>query len=441
MIKLFSSLLSFYRQVLLPAIKRALLIISAILSLFILSSSLAIAENNQQKQNNIQKRISNASNTLKNSREKSKKLKNNVHFYEDKLNKLSQKLHQTERSINKLTTKLTKSNKEKDKLLKQTNEQKNALAQQMQALYTSGKQSHLRLLLKQNDPSDISRTVKYFEYLNKHRLKRIDLIKKKLDKIKTVQALINKDSESLNKLQEEQSKRKLLLKASVKEKNKAFKKQHKIVYSQEKKLAKLVKEESRLKGVIQKLALKQKREEQKRDAQKQKEKTKAKAVAINTNKNANKKSTKVSKAKEPAKKTVKRHYVSNKPFSSLKGKLSWPVRGAITKRYGSTRNSKQAWKGVIINAPGGTNVHAVARGKVEFSGRLNGYGYLIIIRHDKSYRSLYAYNRSVFKKEGQIVKAGEIIAAVGNSGGRTNTGLYFEIRRGTKHQNPAKWCR
>jgi len=83
----------------------------------------------------------------------------------------------------------------------------------------------------------------------------------------------------------------------------------------------------------------------------------------------------------------------------------------------------------------------VARGKIEFSGRLKGYGYLVIIRHDKNYRSLYAYNRSIYKKEGQVVKQGEVIAAVGNSGSQTNSGLYFEIRRGTSHQNPANWCR
>ena len=419
-----------FSQEILPVIRRAFFIIVVVIGLSVLSGSTAVAENDKQKQNNIQKKINNTNNSLKKSRKISTKLKNNVRFYEDKLNKISKDLHQTERDINSLTTKLSKSNKKKEKLLKQVNLQKDALAQQMQALYNSGKQSHLRLLLKQNDPSDISRTVKYFEYLNNHRLKRIKSIKKQLDVVKSVQARINKDSETLKVLQEEQSKRKVLLKANVKEKDKAFKKQYKVVSSQEKKLAKLIKEESRLKGVIQKLANKQAKEAQKRKAKAKKESE----VTI-----AKKKTT--TTKKETQKKITKRYFVPDKPFSSLRGKLSWPVRGSITNRYGSTKNSKQTWKGVIINASGGTNVHAVARGKVEFSGRLNGYGYLIIIRHDKNYRSLYAYNRSVYKKTGQIVKAGEIIAAVGNSGGRTNTGLYFEIRKGTFHQNPAKWCR
>ena len=117
------------------------------------------------------------------------------------------------------------------------------------------------------------------------------------------------------------------------------------------------------------------------------------------------------------------------------------MRGRILHKYGSKRNDKQRWKGVVISAPGGRKVRAVARGKVEFSGRLNGYGYLIIIRHDKNYRSLYAYNRSIYKKTGQIVNAGEVIAAVGNSGGQEKNALYFEIRKGTRLQNPSRWCK
>ena len=141
------------------------------------AASPVLAENTQQKQNKLQKKINSANSTLKNSRAVSKKLKKNVVIAEDKLNDLSRELHQTEQKINSLTSKLNKSNARKKKLKKQTDEQRQALAQQMQALYTSGKQSHLRLLLKQDDPSDISRTVKYFEYMNKHRLKRIKKIK------------------------------------------------------------------------------------------------------------------------------------------------------------------------------------------------------------------------------------------------------------------------
>jgi len=397
--------------------------------LLILMAFSASAENTQQKQSKLQKKINSASATLKNSRAVSKKLRKSVIIAEDKLNKLSRDLHQTEQKINSLTTKLNKSNAKKKKLQKQTNAQQQALAQQMQALYTSGKQSHLRLLLKQDDPSDISRTVKYFEYMNKHRLKRIKKIKKRLNKIKVVQEQIAKDTKTLQALQIEQGNKKIALKSAVKEKNKLLKKQSKIVNSQAQMLSKLKKDESRLRGVLQRLANKQKQEE------------KAAKIKAQRKKEAIKLAAKTGKKVKPEPISAKRHFVSNKPFSSLRGKLSWPVRGKLTHRYGSARNSKINWNGVIITAAAGTKVHAVARGKVEFSGRLNGYGYVIIIRHDKSYRSLYAFNRSVYKKVGQIVKQGDVIAAVGSSGRLTNPGLYFEISRGSRHQNPARWCR
>ena len=396
--------------------------------LLILASFSVSAENTQQKQNNLQKKINTASSTLKNSRAVSKKLKRNVLIAEDKLNNLSRELYQTEQKINRLTSKLNKSNAQKKKLQKQTIAQQQALAQQMQALYTSGKQSHLRLLLKQDDPSDISRTVKYFEYMNNHRLNRIKKIKKRLNKVKIVQEQITIDTKVLEVLQTEQGEKKVALKSVVKEKDKLLKKQRKVVISQEQKLSKLKKDESRLRGVLQRLANKQKKEETAAKAKAQKRKDEIK-LAAKIGKKINK----------PV--IVERRFVPNKPFSSLRGRLSWPIRGKLSHRYGSPRNSKINWNGVILTAAGGTKVHAVARGKVEFSGRLNGYGYVIIIRHDKSYRSLYAFNRSVYKKVGQIVKQGDVIAAVGNSGRLTSPGLYFEISKGSKHQNPAKWCR
>ena len=396
---------------------------SIFFALLVLAGSSLSAENTKQKQTNLQKKIKSANANLQSSRAVSEKLRKNVRIAEDKLNELSRDLHQTEQSINHLTTKLTKSNKREKKLQKQTGEQKKALAQQMQALYTSGKQSHLRLLLKQDNPSDISRTVKYFEYMNQYRLKRIKKVKKRLNKIQQVQEQIAKDSLSLKKLQSIQSEKKVALKSTVTEKDRLLKKQSKVVRSQEQKLSKLKRDEARLRGVIQKLAQKQKRDEI--------ERAKAKSATAIT------KNTKGSKSA----KSVERHYVPNTAFSSLRGKLSWPVRGRLTHKYGSARNSKIKWNGVIISAAGGTNVHAVARGKIEFSGRLNGYGYVVIIRHDKNYRSLYAYNRSVYKRVGQVVKAGEIIAAVGNSGRLASTGLYFEISKGSVHQNPARWCR
>jgi len=397
----------------------------------LISTSSIFAESNQKKQNQLQKKITTASTSLKNSRVISKKLKKQVRAAEENLANISRELYKTEKDINRLTKKLRKSNKLKTKLTSDVEEQKKALAQQMQALYTSGKQSHLRLLLKQDDPSDISRTTKYFDYMNKHRLKRINSLKKKINKVKKLQEQINKDSKQLQVLQKKQNTKKAKLKSAVKAKERALKKQRRLVLSKQQQLAKLIKQEARLKGIIESLVRKQKKEARKKESAKKSTSKSRKSQTA-----AKKKRVKKKKLAQ-----VRPHFVPNRPFSSLKGKLSWPVKGAILHRYGSVRNAKQRWKAVVISARGGTRVHAVARGKVEYTGRMKGYGYVIIIRHDKNYRSIYGYNRSLYKREGQIVKAGDVIASVGNSGGLSRTGLYFGIRKRTTHQNPARWCR
>ncbi len=68
-----------------------------------------------------------------------------------------------------------------------------------------------------------------------------------------------------------------------------------------------------------------------------------------------------------------------------------------------------------------------------------GFGNLLIIDHGGGYMSLYGNNESLFKQVGQAAKGGETIAAVGNSGGNTDYGLYFEMRHQGKAFDPLSW--
>ena len=129
-------------------------------------------------------------------------------------------------------------------------------------------------------------------------------------------------------------------------------------------------------------------------------------------------------------------------FANLKGKLRWPAAGDIMHRYGTTRNNSSLnWKGVLINAPIGSDVKAVSRGRVIFSDWFRNLGRLIIIDHGGGYMSLYGHNQDLFRSVGDKVRTGEVIASVGDSGGRKNSGLYFEVRRKGTPINPATWCK
>jgi septal ring factor EnvC (AmiA/AmiB activator) len=103
--------------------------------------------------------------------------------------------------------------------------------------------------------------------------------------------------------------------------------------------------------------------------------------------------------------------------------------------------SNLRWQGVTIEARSGSQVMAVSHGRIAFADWLRGLGNLIIIDHGNSYLSLYGHNESLFKGAGEWVEAGEIISSIGSSGGQKTPGLYFEIRKKGKPQNPTGWCK
>ena len=133
------------------------------------------------------------------------------------------------------------------------------------------------------------------------------------------------------------------------------------------------------------------------------------------------------KKKKPAtKKAPKKQYA-----------LLWPVTGTITARYGQRRGDPH--DGIDIRAPSGTKVKAARGGEVVFSAKYAGYGYLVVIEHDNGLITAYAHNRENTVKKGDIVKAGQLIAKVGNSGKSTSPHLHFEVRRGANPQNPLRF--
>lgn len=127
-------------------------------------------------------------------------------------------------------------------------------------------------------------------------------------------------------------------------------------------------------------------------------------------------------------------------FASLRGSLRLPARGNVTGKFGAAREGGGTWKGLFIRATSGSEVKAVAAGRVVFSEWMRGFGNLLIIDHGDAYLSIYGNNDSLLKQVGDPVKGGETIAAVGNSGGNPDSGLYFEIRHQGQPIDPMKWA-
>ena len=275
--------------------------------------------------------------------------------------------------------------------------QQSQLAAQVKAAYALGGQEQLKLWFNQQDAERSSRIMKYYQYFNQARLEELDRIKASLSLLNTLEQEKQQELQALQALVVDKQTQQQQLSATKKQRKKllvlikrAYKKNH----SQ---LSRLQKNARQLKRLV---------------AQLQKQKTVPELVFADS---------------------------PSLPFAQLKGRLPWPVRGKIVRSFGSRRTGGK-WQGVLIRVAEGTAVKAIAHGQVVFADWFKGHGFLMIIEHDKSYLSLYAFNQNLERQAGDWVEAGEVVATVGNSGGRDKPGLYFEIRRQGKPLNPKKWC-
>ncbi|MCD0278357.1 peptidoglycan DD-metalloendopeptidase family protein [Xanthomonas melonis] len=121
------------------------------------------------------------------------------------------------------------------------------------------------------------------------------------------------------------------------------------------------------------------------------------------------------------------------------GGLSWPVAGNLLARFNATLPDGHTSKGVLIGAPKGSTVTAVADGTVVFSDWMTGYGMILIVDHGNGYMSLYAHNDTLLRDAGAAIKRGDAVAKVGSSGGQGVPALYFELRRNGQPVDPSSW--
>lgn len=138
-------------------------------------------------------------------------------------------------------------------------------------------------------------------------------------------------------------------------------------------------------------------------------------------------------------KAAKRNAIPMDGLSQQRGKLPWPLKGSVLHQFGERQTGQVDWKGMVIAAEYGQPVKAVYPGTVVFAEYLRGYGLVILLDHGRGDMTLYGYNQSLMKKEGDKVVAGDTLALAGDTGGRARPALYFEIRRNSRAENPRQW--
>jgi len=273
-------------------------------------------------------------------------------------------------------------------------EESSALAAQVRMAYMSGSQEKIKLLLNQRDPATLGRLMAYYRYLNDYRAENIAAVVeqiRKLDELRAqiaaeearLQALARTRYDELGRLNTSQENRKAVL-ASLRKK----------IATEGEEVDRLAAQENDLTRLIAELS------------------------------------------------SILSDYpiTSEQPFSTHKGRLTWPVAGTLLHDFGQPRvGGKVKWNGVVLAAPRGREVRAVYHGRVAFADWLAGMGLLVIVDHGEGYMSLYGYNETILKNTGDWVAPGDVIATVGDSGGQPQAGLYFELRKGTKPENPRRW--
>ncbi|MNH03416.1 Murein hydrolase activator EnvC precursor [compost metagenome] len=369
---------------------------------------------------------------------------------EKQVEALQQELKKTEGELERLDT-------EKKKLQSARIEQQRLIAIQARSAYQNGREEYLKLLLNQQNPEQFARTLSYYDYLSKARLEQLRTFNETLRQLANVEQDIARQQEQLltqradldsrrQDLETERGKRQQVLAKlnnDMKDRDQKLKSREqdqaelgKVLKTIEETLARQAREaeEARQKALLA---------QQEAEKRRQQEALAAAAAAA-----ARDQAREVAEPPKKARTTLGPLVSSDSTsyggaFSAARGKLPWPVNGRLLARFGEARGSdaRAKWDGVMISASPGTQVRAVHGGRVVFADWLRGAGLLVILDHGNGYLSLYGHNQSLLKSAGDIVKAGEAISTVGDSGGQDSAGLYFAIRQQGRPTDPSQWCR
>lgn len=121
----------------------------------------------------------------------------------------------------------------------------------------------------------------------------------------------------------------------------------------------------------------------------------------------------------------------------LDQKFMYPINTRITSYYGPRWG--RVHEGIDFAAPMGSPIRAVSSGRVVYSGWASGYGYVVIIEHQKGLRTLYAHNSKLLVRSGESVGRGEVISRSGNTGNSTGPHLHFEVQVNGRPENPLNY--
>ena len=381
-----------------PTVPLSLILLFTLLFGALPADGWAASNDNTARLQQLRQQIHDLRSELDSDRQRKQSLQSRLRSTEKRIGKAAALLRELDQQIHRQKRELKDLQKKRKGLRDGLRQHRIALGQQLRAAYASGQQEYLKILLSQQDPAAVARTLTYYDYYNRARLEKIHAINERLTTLTALEKKIQQQTRRLERNRTERVNEKQQLEHSRSERSQLLAKLKRDMRGKDQRLSQLLEDERQLQRLLKRLA------------------------------------------ERPVEAPLE--LGEGKPFAQLRGKLIWPTAGRITARFGKRRKEgKLRWQGVRISSREGTEVRTVSHGRVVFSDWLRGFGLLTIIDHGDGYMSLYGGNQSLYKEVGDWVETGEVIAAVGNSGGNEKHALYFEIRHNGKPVNPLKWCR
>lgn len=312
-------------------------------------------------------------------------------------------------------------------------EQQRRLAQALKSAYRRGQGDALKLMLNGGDPNQAARDLRYLSHVSRARHAMIETLRADLAQLATLERQAEQKASELAQLQAAREAEQQKLVADKRAREQLLQKLSLEIQQQRREISSLKRDERNLTQLVQRLNRVMAEQAARAAARKR--------AALQARKNP---SSAGPESRRPLAVNTETPvaFQSDRPFSNLKGSLRLPVAGELMNRFGAPREGGgTSWKGLFIRAAQGSAVKAIAAGQVVFAEWLRGFGNLIIVDHGEGYMSLYSNNESLYKQVGERVKPGDPIAAVGNSGGQPDSGLYFEMRHQSRPVNPLGWVK
>ncbi|WP_414826272.1 murein hydrolase activator EnvC [Yersinia enterocolitica] len=344
---------------------------------------------------------------------------------ENTIAQASRSLRETQGTLTELDKEIASLTASIGKLQTQQSQQQNLLSKQLDAAFKQGQHSGLQLILSGEESQRSERILAYFSYLNEARQKSIEELKQTRTDLSVEKKTLEQKKNQQKVLLDEQKTQQQKLEEARTARKKTLTSLEASLEKDQQGLAELKLNESRLRDQIAKAEreAKARAEREAKEAARVREQVKAKKTGSSY------------KPSESERSLMARTGGLGRPG----GQAIWPVRGNVTHRFGEALQGELRWKGMVISAPEGSEVKAIADGRVLLADWLQGYGLVVVVEHGKGDMSLYGYNQSALVNVGAQVKAGQPIALVGTSGGQGEPSLYFEIRRQGQAVNPQPW--